>query len=220
MAEPLVLFGGTFDPVHDGHLTVARAARDALHATVHLLPAGDPPHRAAPTASAAQRLAMLRLAIGDEAGLEIDTRELERPGKSRTFDTVTARRREIGPDRPLVLVIGMDCLRTFSTWYRWQDIPALAHLLAVSRPGEALPPTALPPELASRLTTQATSLRNMPAGRILLLSGPAATIASTAVRGSLAVGGDTQGLAPAVLAYIQRHHLYCNLPEHNNANGR
>jgi nicotinate-nucleotide adenylyltransferase len=220
VAEPLVLFGGTFDPVHAGHLAVARAARDALGATVHLLPAGDPPHRAAPLAGAAHRLAMLRLALVDQHGLAIDTRELERAGKSRTFDTAAALRDELGPHRPLVLVIGMDSLRTFDTWYRWQDIPALAHLLAVSRPGEALPPPGLPAALAARITGDAADLARSPAGLLLLLQGPAVNIASTAVREALAAGREPDGVAPAVLAYIHRHHLYRKTPEHDDANGR
>ncbi|MGE8260938.1 MAG: nicotinate-nicotinamide nucleotide adenylyltransferase, partial [Stenotrophomonas sp.] len=117
-----IYYGGTFDPVHLGHLAIARAARDQLQVAVRLLPAADPPHRAAPGADAAQRLAMLALAIGDEPGLLLDRRELDRaerqPGvPSYTVDTLRELRAELGPRQPIAWLVGADSLLALPSWH-------------------------------------------------------------------------------------------------------
>ena len=132
---PLVFYGGTFDPVHEGHLAIARAARDALPAEVRLVPAADPPHKDATHADAAQRAAMLELAIDGAPGLCVDRRELERAGPSYSVDTLRGLREEQGDERPLVWLVGSDSLLQLDTWHRWRELFELAHVLAVQRPG-------------------------------------------------------------------------------------
>lgn len=205
---PRIVLGGTFDPVHDGHLAVARAVRDLFHATVYLMPAGDPPHRDGPQATATHRRAMLELAVAGEPGLVVDTRELARPGPSWTITTVEELRRELPAGTPLILVIGMDSLRQFTTWRRWRDILAGAHLVACARPGQALPDAAALGELAARLTVDPRDLLANTGGRILIEAGTAVNIAATGIRATLAAGGPVAGIPAAVGDYIARHGLY------------
>lgn len=208
MKAPHVVFGGTFDPVHDGHLAVARAARDRLGAKINFLPAGDPAHRDGPTASGLHRLAMLQVAIGRERGFAIDTRELSRDGPTWTIDTVEDLRRELPPGTPIVLVIGMDSLRQFTTWKRWADILAQAHLLACTRPGQGMPTARDLGDLAACLASEARELLDSPGGRILIEPTTAVNIASTGVRAALAAGQAPAGIPAPVRDYIQHHHLY------------
>lgn len=205
---PHVLFGGSFDPVHEGHLAVARAARERLQATVHFLPAGDPAHRAPTEADALQRLAMLQVAIGRERGFAIDTRELSREGETRTIDTVEELRRELAPGTPLVLVIGMDSLRQFHTWKQPGDILAQAHLFACTRPGQGMPTARDLGDLAALLTTDASDLQRSPGGCVLIETTTAANMSATAIRAALAAGTTPAGLPAAVLDYIRHHRLY------------
>ena len=124
-----ILYGGTFDPVHAGHLAVAIAARDTLHADVAFVPAADPPHRPAPGASAAQRAAMVALAIAGTPGLSLDERELRRDGPSWTVLTLEQARAEAGPSAPLAWLVGADAFRGLPTWHRWETLAGLAHLV-------------------------------------------------------------------------------------------
>jgi nicotinate-nucleotide adenylyltransferase len=130
-----VFYGGSFDPVHNGHLAIARAARDALHAEVALLPARDPPHKTITHADAEQRAQLLELAIEGEPGLQVDRRELHRAGPSYTFDTLAELRAELGAAAPLAWLIGADSLLQLHTWHRWRELFGLAHVVAVQRPG-------------------------------------------------------------------------------------
>lgn len=141
--RPLVFYGGTFDPVHNGHLAIARAARDALPAEVRLVPAADPPHKDATHADAAERTAMLELAIDGAPGLCVDRREVDRAGPSYSVDTLKELRAEHGPARPLVWLVGSDSLLQLDTWHRWRELFALAHVLAVQRPGAEVDAQAL-----------------------------------------------------------------------------
>ena len=128
-----VLYGGTFDPVHLGHIAVACAARDALDATVAFMPAADPPHRAPPGAAAADRAAMLDLAIAGEPGLALDLRELERDGRSWTDDTLRELRAAIGDAAPVALLLGADSFDALPTWKDWRALFDLAHLVVAGR---------------------------------------------------------------------------------------
>lgn len=214
MASPHILFGGTFDPVHDGHLAVARAVRDRFHGTVHFVPAGDPPHRSGSHADALHRLAMLQLALGRERGFAIDTRELSRDGPSWTIDTIEDLRRELPAGTPLILVLGMDSLRRFSTWHRWQDIVAQAHLVACTRPGQGMPTARDLGDLATRLASDPAELLASPGGCVLIETTTAVNMAATSLRAALADpatrNGPLPGLAPQVLAYINHHRLYAD----------
>ena len=134
MNSPLrVFYGGSFDPVHNGHLAIARAARDALHAEVALVPARDPPHKDATHADADQRAQLLALAIEGEPGLRVDPRELHRAGPSYTFDTLTELRAEAGPGAPLVWLVGADSVLQLHTWHRWRELFDLALHLGIGQ---------------------------------------------------------------------------------------
>jgi len=213
---PIALLGGTFDPVHYGHLRFADDVRRALGLPeVRLVPAGDPPHREGPAASAAERLAMLKLAVVEFPGLIVDERELRRAGKSYTVLTLEELRREF-PGRPLLLLLGADAFRGLPMWHRWREIFDLAHVVVVERPGidlEAGLPAPLLPIWRDRLTDDVRALRERPAGSILIQPIAPVDASATAIRDQLAqrraAGGAWRGLLPpAVLAYIDLHHLY------------
>jgi nicotinate-nucleotide adenylyltransferase len=138
-----ICYGGTFDPVHNGHLAVARAARDAAGADVYLLPAADPPHKGPTHADARQRACMLELAVAGEPGLRVDRRELQRPGPSYTVETLRELRAELGDARPIAWLVGGDSLGQLQSWHRWRDLFGLAHLLVAQRPGSPIAPAAL-----------------------------------------------------------------------------
>jgi nicotinate-nucleotide adenylyltransferase len=208
----LVLYGGTFDPVHEGHLAVARCARDALAATVHFMPAADPPHRPAPGASAAQRVEMLELALAGEPGLALDTRELARAEPSWTVETLRGLRRELGPEAPVALLLGADSFLGLPQWREWRQLFGLAHFVVAERAGSPLD-AGLPEPLAAavegRLVDDPARLREAPAGRVFRLRQPLQPGSASGLRARVAGGGDWQALVPpAVAGYIRRHRLY------------
>lgn len=211
----LVFYGGTFDPIHDGHLAVACAARDALGATIRLMPAADPPHRAPPGASAAHRARMLDIAIAGERGLQVDRRELARPGRSYTVETLREVRAEFGPDRPLALLVGADSFLDLPKWKEWTALFDLAHFVVAERPGSPLdsaPETALNQVVAGRFVDDPAALRTKPAGRVFRLRQPLQVESASLVRREIASGRPWQELVPpAVAAYIDRHGLYAGV---------
>ena len=203
-------YGGTFDPIHAGHLAVARAAREAVGADVAFLPAADPPHRAAPGASAAQRAHMVDLAIAGEPGFSVDRRELQRAGPSWTVDTLRELRAERGPDAPLAWLVGADAFRGLPSWHDWPALFALAHFVVAVRPGHAL--DALPPALAEACTGRwggPADLAGQPAGRLLRLDMPLHPASATELRRRLRAGEPHGGwLSAPVAAFIGREGLY------------
>lgn len=213
-----VLYGGTFDPVHDGHLAIARAARDTLQAEIRLMPAADPPHRPPPGAGASDRAAMLELAVAGETGLRVDLRELRRDLPSRSVDTLRELRGEIGDERPVALLLGADSFAGLPTWKDWQALPGLAHFVVASRAGsplghDGLEPGSLDPALAEaiegRIVDDPAALRASPAGAVLYLRQPLHPQSATAIRAAIAADGPWRDLVPAaVAAYIDRHGLY------------
>jgi nicotinate-nucleotide adenylyltransferase len=216
--EPIALLGGTFDPMHYGHLRLADDVRRALDvSTVRLVPAARPPHRAPTQASAADRLAMLDLAVRDVPGLVVDTREIDRGGRSYTVDTLEALRATVGA-RPLILLLGADAFRGLPTWHRFRELFDLAHLVVVPRPGLALDDS-LPPELLvewrARHIASPEALRAAPAGSIYVQPVAPNPISSTQIRNAVA-NGDAKSIAallpPPVLAYIESHRLYLHPP--------
>lgn len=216
MSAPVALLGGTFDPVHLGHLHLAEDVRRALHLPqVRLVPAGDPPHRGGPRASAADRLAMLRLAVRDFPGLAVDPREIERGGKSYTVLTLEELRAE-DPRRPVLLLLGADAFHGLPTWHRWEDVFRLAHLVVAARPGvdlESDMPDTLAAQWRARRVGDPAPLFATPAGAIYVQPVVPHPMSATAIRMQLARGEPgradvVQLLPPAVLAYIDRHHLY------------
>jgi nicotinate-nucleotide adenylyltransferase len=197
--KPLAIFGGTFDPVHLGHLSVAWEASELLDAEVRLMPASVPPHRAPPMASAVQRVAMLRAALQGQSRLTLDTRELERSGPSYTIDTLIELRAEQG-ERPLVLLIGADAFAGLPGWHRWRELFELAHIGVLSRPGvEAELPDELQHVIANRRVENAAALRHASTGKLIELAVTPLEISATRIRELLVEGRDPRYLLPAGL---------------------
>lgn len=234
--DPVGVFGGTFDPVHFGHLRLAEEARERLGlAAVRWLPAGAPPLRAAPSTPAAHRVAMVRLAIADNPHFALDTAEADSPAISYTVDTLRRLRAELGATRPLVLLLGADAFGRFEAWHEWREIFTLAHVGVASRPGEyafapanysgggtavdkpfppapypgrATPSPALAAEMAARHAPPA-ALRESPAGAIVPFHLTPLDISATVIRARLVAGASPRYLLPEqVLDYIHMHHLY------------
>ena len=198
--RPLALFGGTFDPVHLGHLRVAWEAAVFLDAEVRLMPANVPPHRPQPVASAAQRLAMLRAALRGQGRLLLDDRELHRKGPSYTVDTLVGLREEIGATRPVVLLVGADAWSGLPGWHRWQELFGLAHIGVLTRAGhEAREPDELQQQVATRRTSSTADLLAAPAGRVIDICVSALEISATEVRNELAAGRQPRYLVPDAL---------------------
>lgn len=210
--RPLAIFGGTFDPVHIGHLRAAWEASEALDAEMRLVPARIPPHRPQPVADADERVAMLRAALAGQDRLQLDLRELDRPGPSYTFDTLTSLRAEIGAQRPLVLMIGADAFAGLSTWHRWRELFELAHVCVLTRPAQ-IPamPDILAAVVASRTTEHIAELRAAPCGRVLDMVVSALGISATRIRTLLAAGREPRWLVPdALLAHSELLRPYRN----------
>lgn len=206
-----LIYGGTFDPIHHGHLRLAVELRERLGSDrVELLPCHIPPHRGEPGADSEVRLRLLRLAIAGEPGLAIDDRELGRGGASYTADTLRQLRAELGPDEPLAMVLGTDSFAGFDRWQEWQRIPELAHIVVVRRPGAELAPDSAPASLLrARLAAGIAELHRQPAGLCLDLETPLLDISATGIRARLGAGRSVRYLVPdPVLAEIHRLGLY------------
>jgi nicotinate-nucleotide adenylyltransferase len=213
---PVGILGGTFDPIHYGHLRLAEELGETLRLEeVLIVPSGTPPHRGAPAVAAAHRLAMARLAAAGNARLKVDDRELRRAGPGYTFDTLAELRAEIGAARPLVLLIGADAFLEFATWHRWHEIFGLAHVAVAHRPGSPVErwpahmPQPLAREYSARLLQQPLATHLSPAGGIVVVPFTALDIAATAIRDMLRAGSSPRYLLPAVVFdYIREKQLY------------
>jgi nicotinate-nucleotide adenylyltransferase len=207
---PVGVFGGTFDPIHYGHLRTAFEILRALRLQhVRLIPAGDPPHRATPRVDAVQRLELVRAAAADEAGFVVDEREVRRGGPSYTVMTLQELRAE-RPDTPLCLIVGMDAFLGLPTWHRWTELLDLAHIVVAPRPGWIAPTDGVLGDLLARHGTDDTeALHNALAGRILIQPVTQLEISSTELRDLLAAGRDPRYLVPdSVRALIRARHSY------------
>lgn len=204
------LYGGSFDPVHLGHVATAEALLSRFpFREIRFLPAARSPLKTAATADA-HRLAMLKLALKCKEGLTLDESELQRPPPSYTIDTLSRRRAELGSE-PLAFILGLDSFLDLPRWKDWQQLTDFAHLLVVSRPGSH---PRFSPELATwlepRRTGRADDLASTPCGRVLLAETPPHDIASRDIRAAVRAGRDTSNwLNPAVRDYIERHQIYC-----------
>ena len=213
---PLGIFGGTFDPVHFGHLRLAEEAIEALDlAGVRWIPAGQPALREPPQVAAGQPLAMVRLAIADNSRFSVDAAEIEAARPSYTVPTLQRLRRadQCGRQRPLVLLLGADAFAALSGWHRWQSLFALAHLAVAHRPGFPIEVDRLPPALAEsyreRHCADPALLAAVPAGRIVTFAMTQLAISATRIRALLAQGGSVRYLLPeAVIAHIRKENLY------------
>lgn len=213
-----VIYGGTFDPVHHGHLRLALEISDALAVgRVDLVPCHIPPHRGSTGASSEQRLELIRLAIDGEHRLRVDDRELRRAGASYTADTLRQLRSELGQEEPLVMVVGTDAFAAFDRWREWADIPALAHIVVVQRPGAAIPVGSEAARLLSeRRASGPDALRAAPCGAILQLDPPLLDISATGIRQRIARGRSPRYLTPdPVWQRIQSLGLYGACPDGN-----
>ncbi len=216
--DPIGLLGGTFDPIHLGHLRLAEELGEALGlAEVRILPTGTPPHRARPEAGAADRLAMVRLAIADNPRFVPDEHETHKTAPCYMVDTLSELRAELGSERPLILFLGADAFLGLTTWHDWRRLFDLAHLAVAHRPGFDPEAAALPEplvrELAERRTQTATDLHGTPAGRIFHQATTPLDIAARRIRDLIRSGRSARYLVPdAVLDYIERHRLYRKEP--------
>jgi nicotinate-nucleotide adenylyltransferase len=194
---PLGVFGGTFAPIHHGHLRLALELKERLKlAGVHLVPSARPPHRAAPALPAEKRLEWVQLAIAGEDSLVADDRELRRAGPSYMVDTLASLRAE-HPKRPLVLLLGDDAANSFHTWHRWHDIISLAHLVFVERPFEPpAPAEVLVAHLRGRRAPEVAAFHEREAGLWMSAQIPPLAISSTRIRRLLKAGRSVRGLVP------------------------
>jgi nicotinate-nucleotide adenylyltransferase len=210
---PVGILGGTFDPIHNAHLRLAQEAerRFGLE-TVLFIPAGRPWHRASPLASAEHRLAMVHLAVAGHPRFSVDDTEVRTEAPGYTVDTLERLRREFGPTRPLVLLLGADAFLGLPGWHRWQAVLELAHVGVATRPGNDLVAAAMPALLAQeyqRRLSEPERLAQRPAGAIAPFILSAGTVSSTAVRAQRGAGADIRDLLPdRVVDYIDLHHLY------------
>ena len=207
----LGILGGTFDPIHFGHIKPALELLQFLPLDeIRFIPCGFPPHRPMPGASARQRWHMLSTVVKHQAGLRADDRELTRDGPSYTVDTLLDLRSEFGRQRPICLILGTDAYRSLPSWYRWREIPALGHIIIMTRPGTELPSKGQAAELLGQLGVQDPEiLRHSPHGRILTCAITPWDISSSAIRACIQAGEVPRYMLPgAVWAYIKRHGLY------------
>lgn len=218
MQPPIGIFGGTFDPIHYGHLRLVEEAREALALEqVVLIPSGLPPHRAAPRTPAGDRLAMTRLAAAGNAALIVDPAEAESTAPSYSVLTLERLRAQFGPSRPLVLLVGADAFAGLPSWHRWRELFALAHIAVANRPGHPtdarrfpdLLSHALAAECSARFCDRALDLRGVAAGRVLPFAMTPLAISASLLRARLAAGHTVRYLLPdSVVDYIRCHHLY------------
>ena len=208
--KTIAIFGGTFDPIHLGHLQSALELKQRLQLDeLRMLPCHLPPHRGSPGCSSRQRLEMVRLACAD-TGLSVDDRELRRSGTSFSVDTLEELRAELGDAVSIIWVMGADAFNGLDTWHRWRDVLQLAHIVVIARPGETLPADGPVAELLQcRRTDDPERLRGAPCGCILPLSLSPYAIAATDIRASLKKGEAVDHVLPGgVVNYINTHHLY------------
>jgi nicotinate-nucleotide adenylyltransferase len=213
--RPVGLFGGTFDPIHFGHLRAAFELTELLDLDrVLFIPAADPPHRGRPLAHAQARLAMVQAAVEDEESFHVDDREMRRPGPSYTVLTLEELRREHG-DTPLVLLLGMDAFLGLPTWHRWQELLELAHVAVAHRPGATLPSSGELGRLIERCRARdRAEIAAAPAGKVFVHPGTQLDISSTDLRAALRAGRDPRYLMPeAVRRMINATGIYARQGE-------
>ncbi|MGK9066674.1 nicotinate-nucleotide adenylyltransferase [Stutzerimonas chloritidismutans] len=209
-ARRVGVLGGTFDPIHIGHLRGALEVAEMFGLDeVRLLPNFRPPHREAPCSSAQDRLAMVRLAVEGVPPLSVDARELERDRPSYTIETLESLRSELGADDQLFLIVGWDAFCGLPGWYRWDELLEHCHLLVMQRPdADSEAPEALRDLLAARSVSDPQALTGRH-GQIAFVWQAPLGVSATRIRQFLASGRSVRFLVPdTVLAYINAHGLY------------
>ncbi|MFO7787047.1 MAG: nicotinate-nucleotide adenylyltransferase [Halospina sp.] len=206
-----VMLGGTFDPVHNGHLRMAVELHERLEgARIRLMPCHRPPHRDQPGAEGGTRLGMLQDAVAEEPGLMVDSRELDQDRVSYTGETLQQLRSELGAEAPLAMVVGTDAFNTFDQWRGWMQLPEFAHIIVVNRPGFPLaPPDPVAAMLQERRAEDAAALQLSASGSILVMELPLLEIAATEIRNRAAAGRSIRYLVPdAVWRTVRDQGLY------------
>lgn len=208
---PIAIMGGTFDPIHNGHLRTAVEILDRFHfLELRLIPCYTPVHKGEPRVSPQQRLDMVKLAVCSDPRLKVDDREMLRSGPSYTLDTLKELRNELGPERPLVMILGMDSFLSLPTWHGWQDLISFCHLLVVSRPGWE-------PDLISELdqfcesyrAKDVTELQCAPFGKVWQEDLTPLGISSSLIRSLRRQSKSIAYLLPEpVQTYIEHNQLY------------
>ncbi|MGH8727242.1 MAG: nicotinate-nucleotide adenylyltransferase [Burkholderiales bacterium] len=209
------IVGGTFDPIHYGHLRLAEEARRHFKLTeIRFIPVAVPPHRGTPTASLTDRTAMVNLAIQNNSFFALDGREAKRPGKSYTVETLSELRAE-HPQTALLLIMGSDAFAGLTAWMRWRELFALCHVIVGQRPGFSFDgPDELRAELEKRFTKELDSLQGKPDGAIASFVMTPLDISASRIRQMIARGQSPRYLLPdSVLDYIQSHSLYRTEPD-------
>lgn len=213
---PVGILGGTFDPIHHGHLRLALEALEQCSLSeVSFIPSGTPPHRAPPLAAAEQRLQMVRLAIHGQPGFVLDEREAHRTDKCYSVDTFGALRTELGAERPLCLLLGSDAFLQLHTWHEWTQLFELTHIVVMQRPGRPVgnamthADAGLRQQYQTRLAPSPRLLHESPSGHVVVLDMPQLDISATDIRSRAAQHKNLRYLLPdAVAHYIQVNQLY------------
>lgn len=218
LSQPIGIFGGTFDPIHFGHLRLAEELAESLELDhVRFIPTGMPPHRSRPRTDAAHRLEMVRIATANNPHFVVDAREVLLPHLSYTIDTLHSLRSEFGEQQSLCLLLGADAFLSLSSWHRWQELFLFAHIVIAHRPGfpQSTWKDAMPEILRDEIETRMANpqdLPHCPAGLIAARPITALDISATYIRETLNAGRNPRYLIPdAVLDYISTFQLY--LPE-------
>ncbi|WP_368911436.1 nicotinate-nucleotide adenylyltransferase [Proteus vulgaris] len=210
--QAIALYGGTFDPIHYGHLRPVEALSGLIGLKeVIWLPNNIPPHRPQPEASSQQRLEMVRLALEPYSSFKVDTREIEKPTPSYTIETLRDFRKEIGDKHPLAFIIGQDSLLSINTWHQWDELLNVCHLLVCARPGYQthFASAKMQTWLTTHQTHQQEDIHCLPAGKIFLADTPLYNISATDIRARHKAGLDCHDLLPPpVEDYIRQQQLY------------
>lgn len=212
-SSPIGVFGGTFDPVHFGHLRLAQEVAEYCgFQSVRMIPAGNPPHRNTPSCGASGRLEMIRIAIRDNPLFVADECEIAKKTPCYSVETLLELRAEYGSDRPICLMVGADAFLGLASWHEWRELFGLAHVVVAQRPGfdlRAAMKAPLAGEYASRLELDPTALHHSPCGRILTVDITLLDISSSRIRECFSSGKSARYLLPeGVLDYILNHDLY------------
>ena len=222
----LGLFGGTFDPVHFGHLRLATELAEAFRLErVVFIPAGLPYHRGRTAhASSEERLTMLKLAIARDARFDVDDRELRREGATYSHDTLAEIRAERGPDAPLVFLLGSDAFAKIDTWHRWTELFDLAHFAVAIRGDDTewatKGPGAFPREVWPRITLNLREVLSAPSGKVMTFRMTPLAISSTSLRELSAQGASIRYLTPdPVVEFVRNHRIYSSTRELQAAPG-
>jgi len=210
LEQPIGILGGTFDPIHYGHILLAQAVIEDLNvAEVRFMPCYQPVHREPVLTSAGDRLAMLKLALADYPKLIADDHEIKRQSPSYTIDTLKALRSEL-PRTPLCLIMGCDAFIDFRSWKNYQEITGYAHLIVVNRPGVRLPnDEALRQFIQAHHSDTTHEIEESLSGHLLFIEVPPVMISATQIRHQIQQHKSLEGLLPdAVIHYIDQHQLY------------